>query len=102
MPPPDQLRREYVRRQRRSALIWGPVIAVVNGLLVFCLVVPTVALLNVVVPHLPWVPPDRPVEPPVATAWVCAKVATVTMLGVSAFFFILIPGKPPPSRPGEV
>ncbi len=95
MPPPDQTRCEYIRRERRSVLITGPLIAVIGGVVAFCLVVPILALLNVIVPHLPWIPAGRPVEPPIATAWACARLVFFSMLALSAVLFVIVPGKPP-------
>ncbi len=95
MPTPNQTRREYVRKQRREIATWGIFIPFFLGALAFCLVVPTLAILNVIVPHLPWIPSYRPIEPPVATAWLCAKFITVFWLVVVVVLYIFVPQIPP-------
>jgi hypothetical protein len=91
MPDSPQTRREYVRRQRRQLATWGVFVPFFCGALTFCLVVPTLAILNLIVPHLPWIPSNRPVEPPVMTAWLCARFATVCMFLVEAALYIFAP-----------
>jgi hypothetical protein len=91
IPAPIQTRREYVRRQRRQLATWGVFVPFFFGAVTFCLVVPTLAILNVIVPHLPWIPTNRPVEPPVTTAWLCARFATVSMFLVLAALYIFAP-----------
>jgi hypothetical protein len=78
---------ERVRLERMKLLKFGPIIAIGIGLLTFCGVVPILALLNLIRPHLPWIPADRPIELPIATAWKCAKFATIMMLCVEVFLF---------------
>lgn len=83
-------RREYVRTQRRK-LTAGMWIPFAFGVLTFCLVAPLLALLNLDVPHLPWIPKDHPVEPAIQTAWLCARFVTSMMLVMWVVMFIFVP-----------
>ena len=49
----EPTRADYVRKQRRQ-LALGIWIPLAFGVLTFCLVAPLMALLNVILPHLPW------------------------------------------------
>jgi hypothetical protein len=43
------------------------------------------------VSYLPWFPSDRPVGPPVATAWFCARFTTLFWLVVLAVLYVFVP-----------
>lgn len=86
-------RSEYVRTQRRH-LAFGIWIPFAFGIITFCLVAPVLALLNVVVPYLPWIPKDRPITPAIETAWFCARFFTGLMLVLWLILFVFVPKIP--------
>lgn len=89
----EPTRAEYVRSQRRQLLvfIWIPIAL---GVVTFCLAAPMVALLNIIVPHLPWIPKDHPAEPAIQTAWLCARFITGLMFVLWAVLFVFAPEIP--------
>jgi hypothetical protein len=96
----EPTRAEYVRQQRRQ-LVFGIWIPIALGIVTFCLVAPLVAVLNLIVPHLPWIPEDHPVEPAIQTAWLCARFFTGAMFILWAVLFVFAPEIPRRPRSEE-
>ena len=93
MDATEPSRSEYIRTHRRQ-LAFGVWIPFAFGVLTFCLVAPLMALLNLVVPHLPWIPKDHPIEPAIETAWLCARFFTGMMLVLWVVLFVFVPKFP--------
>lgn len=93
MDATEPSRSDYVRKQRRQ-LVLGVWIPFAFGILTFCLVAPLMALLNLVVPHLPWTPKNHQIEPAIETAWLCARSFTWMMLILWVVLFVFVPKIP--------
>ena len=86
----EPTRAEYVRQQRRQ-LAFGIWIPFALGVVTFCLVAPVLAFLNLIVPHLPWIPKDHSVEPAIETAWLCARFFTGWMFILWGVLYVFAP-----------
>src|SRR5258708_5840684 len=84
----DAEQARYVRTGRWILLAIGFFVSVAFGGLTFCLVASLVGLLNFVVPHLPWIPKDRSVEPVIETAWFIGHIVTCMGLLISLTLFV--------------